>query len=117
MPKRAPNSIDGAERMNFSDQVQLTEIFLIANSVFAVALAEARNEKLKTGLSLAGLLISLAWLISVWNVAVTPVEVTVSSVLKSLPFLAIIGWIVSTRIHGKNWSKGFEPPSTCKCTA
>ena len=44
-----------------SDLVSLAQLFLVTISILAVALADARTEPLKTGLSIAGVALSVAW--------------------------------------------------------
>lgn len=67
--------------MNLDKHIQLAEIFLIANSIFAVALADARNEKLKTGISIAGLVISFGWM---WCTCVPVTDDDVGQVVEVL---------------------------------
>lgn len=92
--------------MNLDKHIQLAEIFLIANSIFAVALADARNEKLKTGISIAGFVISFGWM---WCMCVPVTDKDVGQVVEVmtvLPYLAMAGWTVSAGIHAWNWSRG-----------
>lgn len=91
--------------MKFDQLLQVTEIFLIANSILAVALADARNEKLKTALSLAGLLISSGWAASSISTCTEVVPNRTEVVITVLPILVGIAWLLSTGIHGYNWSQ------------
>jgi hypothetical protein len=88
--------------MNLGDQVQLAQVFLVAVSILAVALADARNEKLKTGLSIAGTLLSVAWGVCALDVYGASTFQTTSFVLALLPVLAGFAWAVSTCIHACN---------------
>lgn len=91
--------------MTFDQHIQLTQLFLVANSIFAVALADADNEKLKTGVSIAGLVISLSWLVtnmaSIGGSTMGPRAVVGSLFL--MAGLAIVGWGWSLKVHASNW--------------
>src|SRR5688572_12075467 len=95
--------------MNADTQVQLTEIFLTGISILAVALAAARNEKLKTGLSIAGIAVSVAWAVCMFSLPAAGGYATVVNALDTLPLLALVGWLISAAIHGWNWWQGVEP--------
>lgn len=91
--------------MNYELQLHVTEVFLIAASILTVALAEARNEKLKTGLSLAGVVLGLVWIVSLLDA--TSVEHGLATLaLRLIPILATSGWSISLFVHGGNWLKG-----------
>lgn len=91
--------------MTLDQQIQLTEIFLIANSILAVALADAGNEKLKTGLSIAGLVISFSWCVINLSSSLQPTirPAVIGNVLATLAVLAALGWLFSTVIHALKW--------------
>lgn len=83
--------------MSFEDQIHLSEAFIVATSIFTVALADAQNERLKTALSLAGALIAIAWFLCGMD-ADTGKEIA-AKILYWLPLLALAGWIMSTCVH------------------
>jgi predicted membrane channel-forming protein YqfA (hemolysin III family) len=94
--------------MTYELQLQVTEVFLIAMSIFTVALAEARNEKLKTGLSIAGLVLAFGLFVSLLD-ASAPGQAHAAQVLRFVPYLALMGWSVSLFVHGRNWYRGVAP--------
>lgn len=105
---RLPAGTTNNSESAVAQQVSVAQLFLVAISIFAVALAEARNEKLKTGLSLAGIIISIAWGLCVWCADPKPAGSTTETVLAVLPALAAGGWLISTTIHAGNWIRGTD---------
>jgi hypothetical protein len=92
--------------MPFEQQLHLAEVFLLAISILAVALASARHEQLKTALSLFGLLISGAWWYCNYDHVHEAWEAV--AVLRTLPILVTIGWGISSLVHGLHWLCGAQ---------
>ena len=86
--------------------IQICNAFLITNGLILAALgaAETNNDKLKVGLSAAGLLISALWLISAHFKYAELESYTIYGSIFSwlLPVAFAIGWIVSLYFHIKN---------------
>ena len=87
-------------------QIQLTELFLVASTVFTVALAEGRGEPLKTALSIAGLIVALTWALCSFRTRPSTEDGVIGGALCLLPLLACLGWVVSIVIHARNWKSG-----------
>ena len=84
-------------------------MFLITNGLFFAGLGatEASNEKLKTGLSLAGLIISILWFVCTIDIA-NNLQKTLTMrglVLVYMPLAFIVGWLFSMRVHICNWRR------------
>jgi hypothetical protein len=85
--------------------ISIAGLFLTASSILTVALADARNEPLKTGLSIAGVIVALGWVLCTIDSFPSTSPRMTPLVLGVLSILAIVGWSVSVCIHGRNWSR------------
>lgn len=90
------------------DLTKLAEIFLVPSSILVGALGVASTEPLKTGISILGLLVSILWAICSHDAfrTIQPNPSVRESVLACLPTLFILGWLISTGVHGWRWSQG-----------
>jgi hypothetical protein len=84
---------------------KLAEIFLLPISILATALGAANNERLKAGLSVAGLAVSVLWFAC--TATTIPEQSTLTNgVLRwGVPVVCIIAWGISTRVHIDRWRK------------
>ena len=101
-------SVDSSKELQGSirsmDQViQICNAFLVTNGLFFTALSAAatENDKLKVGLSIAGLLVSALLFVSARSRYAEVESITTHGTVLStyLPLAFAIGWIVSLVIH------------------
>lgn len=88
-----------------NELIQFANMFLITNGLFFAALGatETSNDKLKVGLSIAGLLVSLFWITCTMDVKLSHELKNKEFVLSFMPLVFILGWIISFSIHANNW--------------
>ena len=89
-----------------NQMVQICNAFLVTNGLFftALAAAETPNDELKVGLSIAGFIVSVLWLIAARSKYIElESHTTYGCVLSTiLPVAFAIGWITSMVIHLMN---------------
>ena len=88
-----------------TELIDFANMFLITNGLFFAALGatETHNEKLKVGLSIGGLLISISWIVCTTDVTLSSELTPKVFILKYIPCAFIAGWLLSLCIHGYNW--------------
>ena len=86
--------------------LDIAQLFLVAVSILAVALADARTEPLKTGLSVVGALLSIGWGFCNIELLSWPPGGNVELVLSILPALVLLGWLIAVVVHGRRWNRG-----------
>lgn len=93
--------------------VDFANMFLVSNGLFFAALgaSETSNDKLKVGLSVAGVLVSVFWIICTLDVILDEQTGNKENVLIYMPLAFIIGWAVSLGIHTYNWWSEANPAS------
>jgi hypothetical protein len=96
--------------LGFEAQLDVAQVYLLAMSVLAVALADARNEGLKTGLSVFGLILALAWMVSLGESDLGPDGPSRSLVsLQLVGCLSCAAWVISLAIHARNLLRRKDP--------
>lgn len=90
------------------DLTKLAEIFLVPSSILVGALGVASTEPLKAGISILGLVVSILWAICSRDAFrdIQPNPSVRESVLVWLSTLFILGWLISTKLHGWRWTQG-----------
>ena len=89
--------------------VDFANMFLITNGLFFTALGATatHNDKLKTCLSLAGILISLMWCICTFEIfGEKEIDTLRGQILVFMPMLFMLGWFFSLGVHACHWRKG-----------
>lgn len=91
--------------------IDFANMFLVSNGLFFAALgaSETNNDKLKVGLSVAGILVSVFWVICTFDTKIEGQAGNKEYVLIYMPLAFILGWLVSLGIHSYNWWKEASP--------
>ena len=88
-----------------NELVEFGGMFLVTNGLFFAALGatETCNDELKTGLSFAGLIISILWLVCTIDISNELQTLAVrDQVLTYIPLAFIVGWFFSMGVHLNN---------------
>lgn len=82
----------------------LTNTFLVTTGIFAAALGAAPTDGLKAGLSLSAFFLAILWAICTINkrceLTTPPLR---EEILVYMPFLFVVGWFFSFKIHIQIW--------------
>jgi hypothetical protein len=84
--------------------LKLAAVFLTSNTILINALGVARTEPLKTGISAVGLAMTILWLLCALNGP--KVTDTRAKIFNVLPFVFLLGWLISGIVHGRVWCLG-----------
>ena len=97
------------------DLTKLTLLFLIPNHFLVAALGGADSNLLRTAVSLLGLVLSVLWLACSRDAASPAGDSTPDGgrragalrarMLSWLPLVFVVGWLISTVIHGSHWNR------------
>lgn len=91
--------------------IDVTQLFLTASGIFAVALADAETEALKTGLGIVAVVFSLTWVASAVEMRSISGLTRADHLILWLSWLSLIGWSGVALVHGYIWKKYGVRPS------
>lgn len=97
------------------DLVKITEIFLVPSSFLVAALGTADSNLHRASVSLLGLLVSSLWWLCSREAGEEHVKLSTTkeqplaprriTILIRMPWLFIIGWLLSTLVHLALWNR------------
>lgn len=97
------------------DLVKITEIFLVPSSFLVAAVGTADSNPHRAGVSLLGLLVSALWWLCSREAGEEHMQLSTTkeqplaprriTILIRLPWLFILGWLLSMAIHLALWNR------------